>query len=104
MPVFLIKNKIKTIFPMATVKNIDSPNGWLIDPHNKWAIHFDFKIVSNEKEPLDYTIDMWGVVPNGKPMKFKSRRKVTKEESLKTWNQLLSSNWVEFDFDKHMTA
>ena len=46
----------------------------------------------------------WGVVPSGKPMKFKSRRKVTKEESLKTWNQLLSSNWVEFDFDKHMTA
>ena len=89
---------------MKKVENIDGTNGWLIDPHNKWAIHFDFKKVSNEKISENFTIDMWGVVPSGKPMKFKSRRKVTKEESLKTWNQLVSSNWVEFDFDKHMTA
>ena len=89
---------------MVKEENIVAPTGWLIDPHNKWAIHFDYKKVSKEQISADFTIDMWGVVPNGKPMKFKSRRKVTKEESLKTWNQLLSSNWVEFDFDKHMTA
>ena len=89
---------------MPKVENLNAPFGWLIDPHGKWAIHFDCKKVSCEKISEDFTIDMWGVVPNGKPMKFKSRRKVTKEESLKTWNQLLSSNWVEFDFDKHMTA
>ena len=89
---------------MAKVKKLDAPTGWLIDPHNKWAIHFDFKKVSNEKISQDFTIDMWGVVPNGKPMKFKSRRKVTKEDSLKTWNQLVSSNWVEFDFDDTLTA
>tara|TARA_B100001250_G_scaffold400732_1_gene411650 strand:- start:99 stop:359 length:261 start_codon:yes stop_codon:yes gene_type:complete len=86
------------------VENLETPLGWLIDPHNKWAIHFDFKKVSNEKISEDFTIDMWGVVPNGKPMKFKSRRKVTKEDSLKTWNQLVSSNWVELDFEKNMTA
>ena len=89
---------------MVKVDNLDAPTGWLKDPHNKWAIHFDFKRLTHEKMSTDFTIDMWGVVPSGKPMKFKSRRKVTKEESLKTWNQLLSSNWVEFDFDKHMTA
>ena len=89
---------------MAKVENLEAPKGWLIDPHNKWAIHFDFKKVSNEKISQDFTIDMWGVVPNGKPMKFKSRRKVTKEDSLKTWNQLVSSNWVEFDFDDTLTA
>ena len=89
---------------MAKVKNLDAPIGWLKDPHNKWAIHFDFKGVSKETTSSDFTIDMWGVVPNGKPMNFKSRRKVTKEESLKTWKQLLSSNWVEFDFDKYRTA
>ena len=33
---------------MEKVKNLDGPNGWLIDPHNKWAIHFDFKKLSNE--------------------------------------------------------
>ena len=89
---------------MTKVKKIDGPIGWLIDPHDKWAIHFDFKQVTNEKTSGDFTIDMWGVVPDGKPMEFKSRRKVTKEESLKTWNQLLSSNWVEFDFEKNKTA
>ena len=89
---------------MEKVENLKAPNGWLVDPHNKWAIHFDFKKVSNEEISADFTIDMWGVFPNGKPMKFNSRRKVTKEESLKTWRQLLSSNWVEFDFEKNKVA
>ena len=89
---------------MAKIDNLDAPAGWLIDPHNKWAIHFDFKKESNDQISADFTIDMWGVVPNGKPMKFKSRRKATKEDSLNTWRQLLSSNWVEFDFEKNMTA
>ena len=89
---------------MTKVENSDAPNGWLIDPHYKWAIHFDFKKLSNDQISDDFTIDMWGVVPNGKPMKFKSRRKVTKEDSINTWKQLVSSNWVEFDFNKNMTA
>ena len=89
---------------MAKVESLDAPIGWLIDPHNKWAIHFDFKKVSAEDLSSDFTIDMWGVVPNGNPMKFKSRRKVTKEESVKTWNHLVSTNWIEFDFEKKMTA
>tara|TARA_Y100001968_G_scaffold32677_2_gene25156 strand:- start:537 stop:806 length:270 start_codon:yes stop_codon:yes gene_type:complete len=89
---------------MAKVENIDAPIGWLIDPHNKWAIHFDFKMLTSEKNSTDFIIDMWGVVPKGKPMKFKSRRKVTKEEFLKTWKQLLSSNWIELDLKENITA
>tara|TARA_Y100001968_G_scaffold298087_1_gene307714 strand:- start:4159 stop:4428 length:270 start_codon:yes stop_codon:yes gene_type:complete len=89
---------------MAQLASVDAPNGWLIDPHKKWAIHFDFKKVSNKLISEDFTIDMWGIVPDGKPMKFKSRRKVSKEESVKTWKQLLSSNWVEFDFEKNKIA
>ena len=89
---------------MAKVQKLDGPIGWLMDPHNKWAIHFDFKQVNNDLTEADSTIDMWGVVPGGKPMEFKSRRKVTKEESLKTWKQLLSSNWVEFNLKKNKTA
>ena len=89
---------------MAKVAKLESPIGWLIDPHNKWVIHFDFKKVSNEKLSTNFTIDMWGVVPNGKPMQFKSRRKVTKEELFRTWKQLVSSNWVEFDFKNNMIA
>ncbi len=89
---------------MAKVENFNAPVGWLVDPNNKWAIHFDFKEASNENISTDFTIDMWGVVPNGKPMKFKSRRKVTKQDSVKTWNQLIASNWVEFDFEKNKTA
>ena len=89
---------------MEKVEKLDCPIGWLIDPQNKWAIHFDFKKVSNAKTTTNFTIDMWGVVPNGKPMQFKSRRKVTKEDSIKTWKQLLASNWVKHDFDKNKVA
>ena len=89
---------------MAKIENLDGPIGWLIDPNNKWAINFDFKKVNNGKNTKSFTIDMWGVVPNGKPMQFKSRRKVTKEDSLKTWKQLLASNWVEFDFEMNKSA
>ena len=89
---------------MAKVEKFHAPIGWLIDPHNKWVIHFDFKKVSIEKESDDFTIDMWGVAQKGKPMKFKSRRKVTREEFIKTWNQLTSSDWEEFDFETYRTA
>ena len=89
---------------MAKVENLEAPKGWLIDPHNKWAIHFDFKKVSNENIASDFTIDMWGVVPKGKPMKFKSRRKVTKQDSEKTWKQLIEANWVEFNCENIKTA
>lgn len=89
---------------MAKVKNLDAPIGWLIDPHDKWAIHFDFKSVSNDHKGTDFTIDMWGVLPSGKPMEFKSRRKVTQKESNKIWKQLIASNWSELDIKKIKTA
>ena len=89
---------------MAKVENLEAPIGWLIDPHNKWAIHFDSKKLPNDHIGRDFTIDMWGVVPNGKTMEFKSRRKVTKKDSLKTWKQLVLSDWVEFDIKKIKTA
>ena len=89
---------------MAKVENIDAPIGWLIDPHNKWAIHFDFKRVSDDQKGTDFTIDMWGVVPNGKPMEFKSRRKASRKDSLRTWNQLIDSDWVELDLEKNKIA
>ena len=89
---------------MEKLKKLDSPKGWLIDPHNKWAIHFDFKKVSNNHIGTDFIIDMWGIIAKGKPMEFKSRRKVTKKDSIKTWNQLIASNWVELDIQKIKTA
>ncbi len=89
---------------MAKVKNIDEPIGWLIDPHNKWAIHFLFKKDSAENSGSDFTIDMWGVDSSGKPVIFKSRRKATKKDSLRTWNQLISSNWTEVDISRIKSA
>ena len=89
---------------MKKVENLEGPIGWLVDPHNKWAIHFDFNKLSCKEISTDFTIDMWGIVPNGKPMEFKSRRKVTKQDSIKTWKQLLASNWVQFDAEKNKTA
>ena len=89
---------------MTKVEKLEAPIGWLIDPHNKWVIHFDLKKLSNEPMGADFNIDMWVVSQNGKPMEFKSRRKVTKKESIKTWKQLISSNWVEFDMKIIKTA
>ena len=89
---------------MAKIENLEAPVGWLIDPHKKWAIHFDFKKESHENIERDFTIDMWGVIPSGKPMEFKSRRKASKEDSLKTWNQLIAANWLELDIEKFKTA
>ena len=89
---------------MAKIEKLEAPIGWLIDPHNKWAIHFDFKKLSDENIAKDFTIDMWGVVSKGKPMEFKSRRKASKLDSIKTWNQLVACNWVELDLDKIKTA
>ena len=89
---------------MKNVENINGPDGWLIDPHKKWAIHFDCKKGANEENGANINIDMWGVVPSGKPMEFKSRRKATKLDSLKTWKQLVASNWVELDATKIKTA
>ena len=89
---------------MTKVENLDAPMGWLVDPHNKWVIHFDLKKSSNEPMVSEFNIDMWGVSQSGKPMEFKSRRKVTKKESIKTWKQLIASNWVAFDMKKIKTA
>ena len=89
---------------MSKVKNLNAPIGWLIDPHDKWAIHFDFKSLSNDDKRPDFNIDMWGVLPSGKPMEFKSRRKVTEKESIKIWKQLIASNWSELDIKKMKMA
>tara|TARA_Y100001968_G_C18750482_1_gene433142 strand:+ start:133 stop:402 length:270 start_codon:yes stop_codon:yes gene_type:complete len=89
---------------MPKVESLEGPIGWLIDPHNKWVIHFDFKKISNDHNGTDFTIDMWGIDPNGKPMEFKSRRKASKKDSLKTWKELIASNWVEFDIENIKTA
>ena len=89
---------------MAKVKDIELPIGWLMDPHKKWVIHFDHKSTSDENIEAVFTIDMWGVETKGKPMEFKSRRKATKQDSQKTWNQLIASHWIEMDFDKIKTA
>ena len=89
---------------MAKIEKLEAPIGWLIDPHKKWAIHFDFKKLSDENIGKDFTIDMWGVRPSGKPMEFKSRRKVTQKESNKIWKQLIASNWSKLDIKKMKIA
>ena len=89
---------------MAKVENLKTPQGWLIDPHNKWAIHFSLKNESNDGVDADLTIDMWGVDQEGKPNTFKSRRKASKDDSLKTWKQLISSNWTLLDSRKIKSA
>tara|TARA_B100000700_G_C14583252_1_gene641179 strand:- start:308 stop:577 length:270 start_codon:yes stop_codon:yes gene_type:complete len=89
---------------MAKVENLDFPLGWLIDPHNKWAIHFDSKNHDSSLMASDFNIDMWGLDTSGKPSTFKSRRKVSKKDSIKTWKQLISSNWTELDSTKIKSA
>ena len=81
-----------------------NPAGWLIDPQNKWVIHFESKRVNENDSTSEFTIDMWGVDTKGQPLKFKSRRKASKNDYLKTWKQLISSNWTQVDFGKVKAA
>jgi len=89
---------------MAKVENFDFPMGWLIDPHNKWAIHFDYKNGTSDNNLENFTIDMWGLDKKCNPINFKSRRKASKKDSLKTWKQLTSSNWTKIDYKKIKSA
>tara|TARA_Y100001968_G_C19296034_1_gene686683 strand:+ start:219 stop:488 length:270 start_codon:yes stop_codon:yes gene_type:complete len=82
---------------MAKVKTLDAPSGWLMDPHKKWAIHFEGRNDSQDNSTATFTIDMWGVGPDGQPMKFKSRRKATFGDCIKTRDQLISSDWTMVD-------
>ena len=77
------------------MKSLDISGSWLVDPNNKWAIHFAFKLNSSNDLDPEFSIDMWGLDSEGNPQKFKSRRKASQNDSIKTWNQLLSSNWIK---------
>ncbi len=86
------------------MKSLDISGGWLVDPNNKWAIHFDSKDNASKETDSEFSIDMWGLDSDGNPLKFKSRRKASKNDSLKTWNQLVSSDWSMANFKKLKSA
>ena len=56
-------------------------------------MHFDFKLNYGNDLNSAFSLDMWGLDSDGNPLDFKSRRKASIRDSLKTWNQLLSSDW-----------
>ena len=82
------------------MKSFDISGSWLIDPNNKWAIHFDSNLNSVDNLESKFSIDMWGLDSDGNPLNFKSRRKASIKDTLKTWNQLLSSHWTKTRFKK----
>ena len=87
------------MFLAPKMKSLDKSVGWLVDPNNKWAIRFDDKLNSGNESESEFSIDMWGLDLDGKPVKFKSRRKASRIDSLKTWNQLLSYDWTKTNFN-----
>ena len=46
------------------MKNLDILGAWLFYPHDKWAIHFDFKLNSSNGLESEFSIDMWGLYFN----------------------------------------
>ena len=78
---------------MKRISGIDEVEGWLVDPNQKWSIHF-YKGFTNSLDKTELiTIDMWGVIRDGAPSQFKSRRKVKSTEAIKILNQLIDAGW-----------
>ena len=82
------------------MKRLDISGNWLVDPKKKWAIYFNIKQNSNINREFEFSIDMWGLNLDGNPLKFKSRRKASKNDYHDTWNRLLSSAWTKTSFKK----
>ncbi len=80
---------------MKSTFTVMSKDRWLQDPNGKWIIHFEqCNSDPSLSEPMT-NIDTWGVMPDGAPSSFKSRRKTTTKASQKTLTQLRSNGWYE---------
>ena len=78
---------------MKNIGSSNAPRGWLIDPNKKWLIHFYSNSSINKENKSYFNIDVWGVMSDGAPAQFKSRRKANYKEGQKVWSDLKLSGW-----------
>ncbi len=78
-----------------------NPEGWLIDPNEKWLLLFHKDPTSSHRSPLFY-VDKWDASPMKTPSTFINRRKVGLTPAMETWNELIENGWekVEHQFDE----
>ncbi len=69
------------------------PDGWLIEPNNKWLLFFHKDTLPIKSITRIY-IDKWEVSSTGTPLRFINRRKVELEPALETWNELINNGWL----------
>tara|TARA_Y100001968_G_C19353606_1_gene716008 strand:+ start:1100 stop:1348 length:249 start_codon:yes stop_codon:yes gene_type:complete len=75
---------------------MNKPEGWLIDPNNKWLLLFHKDPMSLQRLSFIY-IDKWDVSPVRTPNTFINRRKVNIEPAIETWNELIQKGWKRIE-------
>ena len=71
-----------------------NPEGWLIEPNNKWLLLFYKDPMSLEQIP-EFYMEKWNVSPAKTPLKLINRRKVSFNAALETWNELTDNGWIK---------
>ena len=73
-----------------------NPEGWLIEPREKWLLLFYKDPLSSDDHPLFY-IEKWNVSPARTPLKLIDRRKVEFTPAIETWNELKENGWLKIE-------
>ena len=79
------------------------PEGWLVEPSNKWLIHFHKDPMCLHRLPKIF-MDKWDSTPLGTPAVFRNTRKVGLQPALETWNELIQNGWKEVEFNDDLVA
>ena len=79
------------------------PEGWLVDPSNKWLLQFRKDPMCLQRLPKIF-IDKWDSTPLGRPSVFRNTRKVCLEPALETWNELIENGWRQVQFQRDTVA
>ena len=72
------------------------PEGWLIDPKEKWLLLFHKDPISLQRLPQVY-MDKWDTSPARTPNRFINRRKVELDPAIETWNELMQNGWKKLE-------
>ena len=79
------------------------PEGWLVEPSNKWLLQFRKDPMSLQRLPRIF-MDKWDSTPLGTPSVFRNSRKVGLESALETWNELIDNGWRQVQFRSDTVA
>ena len=73
------------------------PEGWLIDPNDKYLLLFQRDPSSSGKRVNGF-IDKWSN-DNGSPGEFRNRKQASSTQAISTWIELTENGWRRVDIN-----